>query len=347
MYNIMKTEECFKALPNDVAKQVLAQVVNGYFNFFKAIKAYAKNKSGFKAVPKPPDFKSKLKGRNVLTVNQRCCRLKDSTILFNKHLKLNLPTKVDNLVEVKITPQRSCYKIQVCYRKSIPEKVDSPRKLAVDLGINNLCTISNNFKASPIILNGKPLKSINKYSNKLIAKTQSALMKNHGKYSSRELQRLFLKRQCKMSHYLHHCSKYLVDYAVENGVSEIAIGYNPGWKQDVSLGKVTNQTFVQIPYYTFINQIKYKAALQGISVLLNEESYTSKCSALDLESIEKHDEYKGERIKRGLFVSSKNILINADLNGSINIGRKVLGDAFGLSNIGCVVQPVKVTPLQN
>ncbi len=137
----------------------------------------------------------------------------------------------------------------------------------------------------------------------------------------------------------------MIDYAVSNNVSEIAIGKNKGWKQEVNLGTKTNQKFVQIPYNTLIHQIKYKAELKGITVFLHEESYTSKCSALDMESLQKHDNYLGNRVKRGLFKSSNGTLINADVNGSINIGRKVFGDALGLSNIGCVIQPLKVNPL--
>ena len=72
--------------------------------------------------------------------------------------------------------------------------------------------------------------------------------------------------------------------------------------------------------------ISYKCRLKGISVILKEESYTSKCSFMDSEPIKKHFEYKGKRIKRGLFKTATNKLINADLNGSLNILRKVIGE---------------------
>lgn len=72
--------------------------------------------------------------------------------------------------------------------------------------------------------------------------------------------------------------------------------------------------------------LRYKCKLAGINVILTEESYTSKCSFMDNEKLCKHVSYCGKRIKRGLFKSKENKLINADLNGSLNIMRKVIGD---------------------
>lgn len=124
------------------------------------------------------------------------------------------------------------------------------------------------------------------------------------------------------------------------------IGKNDGWKQNVELGKRNNQNFVDIPFEKLIQQIKYKAELVGINVILNEESYTSKCSSLDFEPIQKRSEYLGKRIKRGLFKYSKG-LINSDVNGSLNILRKVIGDDFlkNPSNTGFVHNPLKINPL--
>lgn len=345
LYHIVKTQDCFKNLPNDSAKQVVFQAVDMWKYFFKAIKSFKKSKKDFTGCPKPPKYKHKEKGRNVLTVPIRNCRLKNNQILFNKHIKLALNTKISNLIEIKIVPTSGCYKIQICYKSDIKNKMQSDNKLAIDLGINNLATITNNFNSTPLIINGKPLKSINQYYNKKKAKIQSQLIKNHNKYTSKALQTLTLKRNNKIKWSLHNCSKHIINYAISNNVSEIAIGYNTFWKQKVNLGTKNNQSFVQIPFNTFLNQLKYKAELNGISILFNEESYTSKCSALDLEPIQKHNVYKGKRIKRGLFESANNIIINADQNGSMNIGRKVFGNDFVKFNTGCVIHPIKVNPL--
>jgi putative transposase len=345
LYHKVKTEDCFKTLPNDTAKEVLFQVVDTYKNFFKAIKSWKKNKKVFNGCPQEPKFKHKTKGRNVLTIPIRNCRLKNNKILFNKHFELELKTKVNNLIEVKIIPQASCYKITVTYKKEEKELINSENKLAIDLGINNVCTITNNLNSNPLIINGRGIKSINNYYNKKKAKLQSNLQKNNNKYVSNKLNNLTLKRNNKIKHYLHHVSKLVVNHAKFNNISEIAIGYNENWKQNVNIGKQNNQNFVNIPYLTLIKQIEYKAKLNGISVLLNEESYTSKTSALDREEPIKHENYLGRRIKRGLFKSSNGQKINSDVNGSIQIGYKVFGNSFRESNIGCVVQPIKVNPL--
>ena len=117
-----------------------------------------------------------------------------------------------------------------------------------------------------------------------------------------------------------------MNFLVSNNISTLIIGYNEEWKQNINLGRTNNQAFVNIPFYTFIKQLEYKCKLEGISVILTEESYTSKCSFLDDETIEEHENYLGKRIKRGLFKSAEGKLINADLNGSLNILRKVVGD---------------------
>jgi transposase len=94
-----------------------------------------------------------------------------------------------------------------------------------------------------------------------------------------------------------------------------------------------------------MEQLKYKGLLAGIEVIDTEESYTSKCSALELEPLKKQKNYLGKRIKRGLFKTSQGKLINADLNGSLNVGRKVVGNDFVVSSHrGCVVQPIRIRP---
>jgi putative transposase len=133
-----------------------------------------------------------------------------------------------------------------------------------------------------------------------------------------------------------------VNQLVLNDVSTLIIGKNKNMKQDINLGKKTNQNFVQIPLFKYLNMIEYKAKLNGIKVIYQEESYTSKCSFLDNETIKKHETYKGKRIKRGLFESNEGLLINADVNGSLNILKKAIPNAFvdGIEGIG--VYPFKL-----
>jgi len=140
------------------------------------------------------------------------------------------------------------------------------------------------------------------------------------------------------------------DVLVAEGIGTLVIGKNPNWKQEVEMGKRNNQNFVQIPHARFIEILTYKAKLVGIRVIVTEESYTSKCSFLDMEPIKKHEKYIGKRIKRGMFKSATGTLINADVNGAYNIIRKVAPKAFakGVEDgkgvlASPVVHPVRIT----
>ena len=202
-------------------------------------------------------------------------------------------------------------------------KEDNGRYCSIDLGVNNLSTIGSNI-LKPIIINGKPLKSINQYYNKKLAKLKSEL-KNEKK-TSRRIKSLTVKRNNKVNDYLHKASKLIVNYLVSNNISTLVIGKNKEWKQNANIGKRNNQNFIQIPHTRFIEMLTYKCKLEGIPLIIKEESYTSKCSFIDNEPIKKQKVYIGKRIKRGLFETKEKRLINADLNGSLNILRKVVGE---------------------
>lgn len=230
----------------------------------------------------------------------------------------------EEIKEVRIVPRNGYIIIEIICKINEPvEKQDNRRYASIDLGLNNLATITSNvFK--PYIINGKPLKSINQYYNKLLASKRSKLEKTLKRKTSNKINKIHLKAKNKKNDYLHKASAYIVNHLVTNQINTLIIGYNQRWKQDINIGKINNQNFVQIPYSKLINMLKYKCRKQGIQVILNEESYTSKSSFIDNEEIKKHKTYLGERIKRGLFKTSKGILINADVNASYNIMKKAL-----------------------
>ena len=205
----------------------------------------------------------------------------------------------------------------------VKAKKDNKRYCSIDLGLNNLATIGSNV-IKPFIINGNPLKSINQYFNKKRSFLQSKL--NKGEYTNENLERLYLKRNNKIKDYLHKASRYIINQLVSNNINTLVIGHNKNWKQEINIGKRNNQNFVNIPFNNLIHMLTYKAQLEGIQVIETEESYTSKCSFLDNEEICKHEEYLGKRIKRGLFKAFNGKLINADLNGALNILRKVVGE---------------------
>ena len=254
-----------------------------------------------------------------------------------------LKTKVDNIQQVRVIPKSNHLIIEVVYYKEIQEfkELESKRIIGIDLGLNNFATIANNCNLQTFIINGKSLKSMNKYWNKLNSNYQEIAKRMNNKNSTNKLHKLVLKRNNKMNDFMHKSSKYIVNYCLKNNIDTIVIGRNNNWKQKINIGRINNQSFTQISHQSFINKLQYKCIENGINFILTEESYTSKTSFLDKELPQKHEKYIGNRIKRGLFSNGKN-LINADLNGAFQIIRKVFDEVEIPVNRGFVFNPIKV-----
>ena len=315
----------YYALPTRVANQTLMLLDRNFKSFFSLIK---KKKGGNYDKPvRIPRYLDK-QGRAIAIFPKDAVFKKSlrKGIIKLSSLSIEIPTKVTefNLVEVRVLPRNNHHVVEVVYEIEDKEvKSDNGRYASIDLGLNNLATVGSNV-VKPFIINGRPLKSINQYWNKEKSRLQSLLKGD--KKTSKRIESITNKRNNKVKDYLHKSSRMLVNFLVSNDISTLVIGYNEEWKQNINIGKKNNQSFVNIPFYVFIKQLEYKCKLEGINIILTEESYTSKCSFLDNESVEKHENYLGKRIKRGLFRSAKNRIINADLNGSLNILKKVVGE---------------------
>ena len=339
-YDLTKTQECYDYLPKKVFTQTLRHVDMVFKSFF----ALLKNKSVKNKIPK---YLDKVNGRYVATFTKQAIGLRE----FKKTGKLRLSqtdiyintklTDFSSLKEVRIVPRMHHYVIEVVYEVQEKQPKKNNRVASIDLGLNNLATVAFNEGSKPLIVKGRPLKSINQYYNKKKAQYQSRL--KGGKRTSKRIYKLTDKRNNKVTDYLHKASRLLVNQLVSKNIGTLVIGKNPNMKQDINIGRVNNQNFVQLPIMRFADLMKYKCELEGIKVLFNEESYTSKCSFLDLEPICKHDKYMGRRIKRGLFVSMNGIKINADVNGAYNIMLKAIPNAFvdGIEGVG--VHPMVLT----
>lgn len=347
--NDLQEHENYKKLPNNTSQQILMVLDKNIKSFFELLKKWKKNKKSLSGCPSFPKYKNTIKGRNLLIFTYNQFKIKDGKLFFPKKMNLTpFTTKVKTAQQVRIVPQTSCYVLEIIYNfEELDYELNKENYLSIDLGINNLCAITTNQPSlRPLLINGKQLKSFNQYFNKSMAKEQSQLKKNHNKYSSKKTQRMWLYRNNWIKGYMHKISKYIIQYCVNNDIGNIVIGHNKEWKQRINLGKRNNQKFVQIPYNILIQQLQYKSQMIGIKCVLTEESYTSKVDHLALETIQNHEEYLGKRIKRGIFQSSKNLLINADINGAIGILRKVIDDDFiSVINRGLVVSPLKVNTL--
>ena len=185
-----------------------------------------------------------------------------------------------------------------------------------------------------ILINGRILKSINQWYNKRPCKSR------------------LRKRYFRIENYFHHTSKFIVDLCVENKIGKIVIGRNEAWKQNINLGKKTNQAFCMIPIYLLLEKIKYKASMYGIEVIFTEESYTSQSSFFDNDPLpiygDEKAEFVGKRKYRGLYVSKDGFAVNADVNGSLNIGRKVIPEFYEsrIVDRSLAARPVVINPLK-
>ena len=336
----------FRNLPSTISQQVVKQVFQSIKSWIKLKKDYEKNPSKYKSGPKLPGYK-RGKKQNMLVFTTSACRVKNGHIHFIKNIVKPINTNIGDqkLCQVRIIPQATCYVVEIIYEKKEQGlNLNKDNVLSIDLGLNNLCSCISNVGVKPFIVNGKIMKSFNQWYNKKRAKFMSYI---GDKGTSRKLRLLNNKRNFWIEDKIHKVSRYIVDFCKDNNIGSIVIGLNKGWKRNINLGKKINQKFVEIPFSKLIDKITYKGKLIGINVQTTEESYTSKIDHLALEPLKKQEVYLGKRKKRGLFQSSINKLINADINGAIGIGRKVFGDSYvcGIIGSGLAFNPVRVNIL--
>ncbi len=351
VFHLVKKHESYTALPAKVSNQVLMVLHRNWKSFFEAQKAYNQNPSKFNGRPKLPKYKDKLKGRNIVIYELGAISkktLKEGIIKLSKSA-IEFKTSVNDVKEVRLIPRCGQYVIEVVYElETTPQQLNDYWVAGIDIGLDNLAALtSNKLGFKPVLVNGRPLKSINQQYNKLKAKLQSHL-KGNTKTSIR-INALTCKRNNRIDNYLHNASRWIINHLVAQEIGTLVIGKNDQWKQEINLGTKTNQNFVGIPYARFIEQLQYKAELAGIIVLINEESYTSISSFLDLDPIpvykkgEKHT-FSGKRVKRAWYRSSDGRFIHADINASLNITRKVVPATFSSGIEGIAVYPFRVTP---
>lgn len=334
----------YTSLMAQSSQQTLKILDRNWKSFFESIKSWKTSNINYTGRPKLPKYKKK-NGRNIIVLTNQNCKLLEGCVqlpLVLEQFKLKTNIK-GNLKQVRMLPRNKSYIIEVVYTVDVTEsKEDNNRYLSVDLGINNLATIGNNVGAMPIIINGKSLKAINQYYNKKISYYRGIAKRMNNKDYSNRMNRLTTKRNNKVSDYLHKASKKIVNDALTLNCNTIVIGNNKGWKREINIGTINNQSFVSIPYQRLIEIIQYKAENEGINVLLSEESYTSGTSFLDNEPPIKEYYNKARRVKRGLFKSNKGIYINADLNGAYQILKKVVPNVFSEGIEGVGLHPVRV-----
>lgn len=317
------------ALPSKVANAVLKNLGESIKSYWKLVRL--KRKGGLGQKPKLPRYLHKTNGRYPLSFNYQTFGNKRGTnnelILCPKGLCLPIPTKVEHPKQVRIVPNRHNFIIEVIYNVEEQELKSTSKYAGIDLGVDNFATVTFSTQNKPLIIKGLELKSINQGYNRLISKAQSLLP--DPQKTSRSIHRLWSRRSWILRTKIHQMTAFLATLFDEMQIEKVFIGKNINWKQNLPFGKAVKQRFAYLPYETFIEQLRYKCQLHGITVVAQEESYTSKASFLDNDDIPVYGEtenpkFSGRRIMRGLYHTSTGRLINADVNGSYNILRKGL-----------------------
>ena len=351
----LQGEKDFYLLKTQTSEYSVKLAHNAITSFFKAIKDWKAHPERYKAKPEFPRYH---KQNGLTEIDMPCpndCRVRDGYVIISKDCKIYIP-QWDEYKErfaktkmVRIIPSERFMTVEIVYEEERKQADVSPDMVAaIDMGIDNLCTMVS--PSGCVIFNGKPLKAYNQLFNKRLAKAKSILDKQNPdgkKRSSNRIRAMYDKRDCYIETYMHTISKRIVEQLVNEKVGVLVIGKNDGWKQKVKLGSRENQKFTQIPFFRLERQLKYKCEMVGIRYVEQEESYTSKCDALAMEDIGKHEEYLGKRKKRGLFQSGTGTLINADENGALNILRKYLGDdAYKKAMKGWKLTPPKIVSVE-
>ena len=352
VYHLIKNHEVYKALPAKVSGKVLIQLHKAWVAFFKAMKAWRQDPSKFQGRPKLPGYKDKRNGRNLLVYEKGAISkraLKRGKLVLSG-LGIEVPTARQKVKQARIVPRIGFYVVEVVYEQAVKQADVNPEYYAgIDIGMHILAALtSNKPNFQSVIINGRPLKSINQFYNKRRAQLQKKLGKTG---TTKRMERLTTKRNRRINHYMHTASRYIIDLLVKERIGTLVIGKNEAWKQEANMGRRNNQNFVQIPHARFISMLTYKAELVGIAVKVTEESYTSRASFLDLDPlpVRKNGDdteytFSGKRVKRGLYRASNGRDIHADCNGSGNIIRKVAPDAFGSKGVeDFAVHPVRIT----
>lgn len=325
-------------------QQCLKIVEQDWKSYFASIKDFKLNPHKYRGMPRPPNYKNCKDKKNEIIFTNLAIRYQDGILKLSLSKKLKekfevqslnfaiesskIPVKFSEIQQIKINWNNSSKEwcLIIIYNQEVSEIArDFTNIMSVDLGLDNIATITFMDNRECVIIDGKEAKSKNSYYNKEIAKLTSIAMKQQGDSRffkrTKQIVKLQTKRNNYMTDFVHKVSKKIVDYAIWNECKTVIVGDISGIKQDNDI-----KTFVQIPIQKIVDKLKYKLELYGIELKLQEESYTSGCSALDLEEINKKNYNKSRRIQRGLFKSEKGILINADVNGSLNIMRKRMKD---------------------
>lgn len=363
-YHICKTNENYHSLATDIGQQTLKVVDRAFQSFYGLLKAKQQgkfdvkinlpqylNKEGYFALIIPIRARQKFPDWKFMIPTSREFKRTYGSV----YVEIPERLRDKRIKEIRILPKFKARFFDVAYIYEQPDEVinkpQSNQTLAIDLGLSNLASCVTTAGQS-FIVDGKRLKSLNQWYNKRNACLQSIKDLQGVKGITHQQARLTDRRNQQVRDYLNKTARYIINKCIEQGIGKVVVGYNPGIKQEINLGQRNNQNFVQIPIAVLKLKLESLCSRYGIEFVEQEESYTSKASFLDNDSIPVYNadkpterKFSGKRVKRGLYRTKKGWLINADINGAANILRKHLSKQnksnFGLPR-GCLAQPLRV-----
>ena len=326
---LTRNPDYYSGIPAQTAQHVVAQAVQDFRNWLKALSVWKKDPSSFLGKPRMPRYaESDVKG---YTFENQTAFVRDGHIMFPK-TEATLCCRVRDgvLMEIKVTPYYGNYLVSVCY--AVPDTVSErgAHSAAIDFGVDNIMAVTTDTGDS-VLFKGGAVKEENQWFNKRRSELISTITKGHPaktRPTSRQIEALSMRRTEWMHDTFQKMSSRLIEWCAANNVGKLVLGINNGFKQRSCMGHVNNQSFISIPFLSLQTMIRYKAQRAGIIVEEQEESYTSKASFLDNDPIPVYgdsvetDAFSGRRIHRGLYRSKDGILLNADINGAANILRK-------------------------
>ncbi len=341
-YHLCKGNENYKLLQAGVSQQILRICDRNFKSFFALL---GKKKTGaYSKKVRIPHYRTK-GGKYLLVLSTNAINIRNgyltipmSRMFAKQHadldaIRIPVPERIagKHISEVRIVPvlNGKVLKIQYCYEQETePKNLNASNALAIDVGIDNLASCVTTTGTS-FIVDGRKLKSINQWYNKQLAHYASIKDRQHIKGFTKSMSSITDKRNRQVTDYMHKAARYIVNYCIANDIGTIIMGHNIDQKQSVDMGKANNQKFIQIPFNQLRTYLKCLCERYGIAYIETEESYTSKASFLDGDNIPVFDAknphtgtFSGKRVKRGLYRTKTNTLVNADINGACNIAKK-------------------------
>nr|DAR61424.1 MAG TPA: putative transposase [Bacteriophage sp.] len=339
-YHELKNSENYKLLNSNMAQQTLKNVDSMFKSFFALIKLAKQGKYSFRCI-KLPNYLPKDGYANLIIAE---FKIKDNGILtipysntfkrkYENKIQIKIPKVLEDrkIKEIRIIPKFNARFFEIQYTYEVQEEninLSTNNALAIDLGVNNLCTCVTNIGKS-FIIDGRKLKSINQFFNKQNARLRSIKDKQNIKRQTEQQYLISNKRKNRVDDYINKTCRYIINYCLFNGIGTLVVGYNQSFQNKTDLGRRNNQIFTQLPFGKIREKLEYLCRRYNINYVLQEESYTSKSSFFDNDELPTYGkdspqtyEFSGKRVKRGLYQTKNNYLFNADCNGALNILRK-------------------------